>query len=210
MIQVDLQDFLSIVVGVDPALTSNEESDETGIIVAASGPHQPSTCNIDHCTVHAYVLQDATLPRHVKSTPERWGRRVVEVFDEWNAGRVVVEHNAGRDLLKSVLLTIRPTLPVELPNASLSKVARAEPIVSLYEQGRVHHIGKPEDFAILEDQMTTWVPNASRRNSPDRLDALVWAISALDINAISSGRRRWQDMGEITPVNFPQGNGWAV
>lgn len=210
MIEVNPEDFVSIVVGVDPSLTSGEESDETGIIVAASGPHQPSTCSIEHCNTHAYILEDATLPRHIRSTPEKWATKVIQAYDEWNAGRVVVESNAGRELLKSVLLTIRPTLPVELPNATIGKTARAEPIVALYEQGRVHHIGNPADFALLEDQMTTWVPNASRKNSPDRMDALVWAVSALDINAIGSGRRRWQDMGEITPVNFPQNNGWQV
>ena len=208
-IEINPDEFIKIVVGVDPALTSGGDSDETGIIVAASGPHQPDTCSIQHCDTHAYILEDATLPRHIKSTPEKWGRRVVEAYDEWNAGRVVVEGNAGRELLKSVLLTIRPTLVIEMPNASISKTARAEPIVNLYEQGRVHHIGNPADFALLEEQMTTWVPNASRKNSPDRLDALVWAVSALDINAISN-RRRWQEMGEITPVNFEQSNGWQI
>lgn len=208
MITVDPVDFLRIVVGVDPSLTSGENSDETGIVVAASGPHQPETCSIDHCTLHAYILEDATLPKHIKSTPERWGRRVIEAYDEWNAGLVVVEGNAGRDLLKSVLHNIRPTIPVDLPNASESKTARAEPIVALYEQGRVHHIGNPSDFAVLEDQMTTWVPRAGRRDSPDRMDALVWAVAALNINGSLKTRRVLEE--GMTPMGFGQSNGWAL
>lgn len=208
MIEVHAEDFLSIVVGVDPSLTSGENADETGIIVAASGPHQPETCAIEHCTLHAYILEDATLPRGTKSTPERWGTRVIQAYDEWNAGRVVVEGNAGRELLSSVLHNIRPTLPVELPNAGQSKTARAEPIVSLYEQGRVHHLGNPAEFALLEDQMTTWVPMAGRRNSPDRLDALVWAITALDIN--SQPRKRFALEESMVPFGYGQVNGWKI
>lgn len=212
MIQVKAEDFLRVVVGVDPAITSGEDADETGIVVVASGPHQPDTCNIEHCTIHAYVLEDATLPRSSKSTPERWATRVVEAYDEWNAGIVVVEGNAGRELLKSVLHTIRPTMPVDIPNARFNKVTRAEPIVALYEQGRVHHIGDPASFALLEDQMTTWVPTGSRgrgSSSPDRMDALVWAISELDINS-GVRKRRWEMEDGITPMGFDQTNHWSL
>lgn len=208
MIEVRAEDFLSIVVGVDPAMTSGEDADETGIIVAASGPHQPETCSLEHCTKHAYILEDATLPKSTKSTPERWGRRVIDAYDEWNAGRIVVEGNAGRELLTAVLHSIRPTVPVELCNARENKTARAEPIVALYEQGRVHHLGSPAQYAQLEDQMTTWVPIAGRRKSPDRMDALVWAITALDINV--TPKQRWTLDEGMSPMNFGQANGWRI
>jgi len=204
VITVSADDFIRIVVGVDPAMTSGENSDETGIIVAASGPHQPETCSLEHCTVHGYVLEDATIPRGTKATPERWATRVVDAFDEWNAGLGVVESNAGHELLEMTLRTIRPTLPVSRPNASEGKKARAEPIVALYEQGRVHHLGDPTKFAALEDQMTTWVPGGSKRDSPDRLDALVWALTELNL----SGRKPRKTYPDLMPVDMPQRNVW--
>lgn len=208
MIEVKAEDFLSIVVGVDPALTSGEDADETGIIVAASGPHQPETCSIQHCYKHAYILEDATLPKGSKVTPEKWGRRVIDAYDEWNAGRVVVEGNAGRELLRAVLQNIRPTIPVDLPHAGKSKTARAEPVVTLYEQGRVHHLGPPSQYAQLEDQMTTWVPTTARGKSPDRMDALVWAVSALEINDMP--KARWTLDEGMSPLGFGQANGWRI
>jgi len=204
MISVSADDFLRIVVGVDPAMTSGENSDETGIIVAASGPHQPDTCSLEHCKVHGYILEDATIPRGQKATPEKWATRVVEAFDEWNAGVVVVESNAGHELLEMTLRTIRPTLPVLRPNAGEGKRARAEPIVALYEQGRVHHLGDPTQFATLEEQMTTWVPEAGKHNSPDRLDALVWALTELNL----SGRKPRRALPDVMPIDMPQPNVW--
>ena len=204
MITVRAEDFIRIVVGVDPAMTSGENADETGIIVAASGQHQPETCSLDHCTVHGYVLEDATIPKGNKATPEKWATRVVEAFDEWDAGVVVVESNAGHELLEMTLRTIRPTLPVLRPNAGEGKKARAEPIVAMYEQGRIHHIGDPAQFAALEDQMTTWVPGQSKRESPDRMDALVWALTELNI----SGRKPRKALPDMMPIDMPQQNIW--
>jgi len=204
VITIRADEFIRIVVGVDPAMTSGENSDETGIIVAASGPHQPDTCALEHCTIHGYILEDATIPRGQKATPERWATRVVDAFDEWNAGLVVVESNAGHELLEMTLRTIRPTLPVSRPNAAENKKARAEPIVALYEQGRVHHLGDPTQFAALEDQMTTWVPGSSKRESPDRLDALVWALTELNI----SGRKPRKGYPDLMPMGLPQENIW--
>ena len=209
MIAVSADDFIRIVVGVDPAMTSGENADETGIVVVASGPHQPDTCSLEHCTVHGYVLEDATLPKGSKATPERWATRVVEAFDEWNAGLVVVETNAGHELLEMTLRTIRPTLPVSRPNARENKKARAEPIVALYEQGRVHHLGDPSRFAALEEQMTTWVPpEAGKRagNSPDRMDALVWGLTELNL----TGRKPRKTYPDLMPVDMPQKNIWST
>ena len=209
MIEVSPDDFEEIVIGVDPAVTSGEDADETGIIVAARGPHQPDTCVIPHCKWHAYILEDATLPKSNKSSPDRWGRRVIEAYDQWNASVCVVESNQGKELLRSVLQNIRPDLPVELPHAGVSKEARAEPIVALYEQGRVHHIGDPIHYAFLEDQMTTWVPTGKRgRVSPDRMDALVWAVTRLDING--TNRKVKRSFDGMVPLGFGQQNGWAI
>jgi phage terminase large subunit-like protein len=209
VIEVSPDDFEEIVIGVDPAVTSGEDADETGIIVAARGPHQPDTCVIPHCRWHAYILEDATLPKSNKSSPDRWGRRVIEAYDQWNASVCVVESNQGKELLRSVLQNIRPDLPVELPHAGVSKEARAEPIVALYEQGRVHHIGDPIHYALLEDQMTTWVPTGKRgRVSPDRMDALVWAVTRLDING--TNRKVKRSFDGMVPLGFGQQNGWAI
>jgi hypothetical protein len=209
VIEVSPDDFEEIVIGVDPAVTSGEDADETGIIVAARGPHQPDTCVIPHCKWHAYILEDATLPKSNKSSPDRWGRRVIEAYDQWNASVCVVESNQGKELLRSVLQNIRPDLPVELPHAGVSKEARAEPIVALYEQGRVHHIGDPIHYALLEDQMTTWVPTGKRgRVSPDRMDALVWAVTRLDING--TNRKVKRSFDGMVPLGFGQQNGWAI
>lgn len=209
MIHVDPDDFEEIVVGVDPAVTAGEDADETGIIVASRGPHQPDTCVIPHCKWHAYILEDATLPKSNKSSPDRWGRRVIEAYDQWNASVCVVESNQGKELLRSVLQNIRADLPVELPHAGISKEARAEPVVALYEQGRVHHIGDPMHYALLEDQMTTWVPTGKRgRVSPDRMDALVWAVTRLDING--TNRKVKRSFDGMVPLGFGQQNGWAI
>ena len=135
MIEVNPSDFTKIVVGVDPAVTSGENADETGIVVVAAGPHQPDTCIVRHCEVHGYVLEDASLPAANKNSIERWAQRVVRAYDEWNANIVVIESNQGHELLESVMRTIRPMMPINRPNARYSKKARAEPIVALYEQG---------------------------------------------------------------------------
>lgn len=200
MIRVSPEDFISIVVGVDPAITAGEDADETGIIIAASGPHQPDTCVIPHCDTHAYVLEDATLPKGGRITVDMWANQVVDKFDEWNAGMVVVEGNQGRDLLKEVLGNIRPTMPVDTAHAGENKKARAEPIVSLYAQGRAHHVGDPMGFVQLENQMTSWIPKAGKHNSPDRLDALVWALTALNINNVGR-QRNWAEEGVMAHMS---------
>lgn len=209
MIEITPDDLDEIVVGVDPAVTSGEDADETGIVVVGRGPHQPETCQIPHCIYHAYVLEDATVPKSNKTSIERWGRRVIEAYDTWSASVCVVESNQGKELLRSVLNNIRPDLPVELAHAGASKEVRAEPIVSLYEQGRVHHLGDPMHFAQLEEQMTTWIPNGKRgQHSPDRMDALVWAITRLDING--NNRKAKRSFDGMAPIGFGQRNGWAI
>lgn len=208
MVEVHAEQFSKIVIGVDPAITSGEDADETGIIVAAAGPHQPATCVIPTCTAHGYVLQDATPPKSNKNSIDRWVNVVVELYDQWNANIIVVEGNAGRELLDMALRTVRSDLPIKRPNASENKKARAEPIVALYEQGRIHHVGDPSHFAELEEQMTTWVPKEGggrSAKSPDRVDALVWALAELNLQ----GKKPKQGVAPIAPIGLMQQNIWS-
>lgn len=152
-----------IVVSVDPAVTANKESDMTGIIVA--GVDVNGT---------AYVLADHT----DRYTPQEWASKVVQLYNEYMADRVVAERNQGGDMVRHTLHTEDETLPIRLVHASRGKMARAEPVSALYEQGRVKHVRGLND---LEDQMVQWEPLGSI-GSPDRLDALVWAITDLSLN----------------------------
>ncbi len=160
-----------IVVAVDPAVTSRPDSDETGIVVAGLG-----TDGI------AYVLADESL----RSTPNGWASAVVRAYHRFRADRVVAESNNGGELVELTIRTVDPTVPVKLVHASQGKRVRAEPIAAKYEQGKVRH---PEVLRELEEQLLTWVP-ATGGDSPDRLDALVWALTELllDANPWSSTR----------------------
>jgi predicted phage terminase large subunit-like protein len=157
-----------VVVGVDPAVTAGENSDETGIVVVG----------LDELG-ELYVLDDQTC----KLPPDGWARRVADTYTKWGADRIVAESNNGGQLVESVLRTVSSTLPITLVHASNGKTARAEPVAARYEQGKAHHVGSwPE----LEDQMCTWVPRASR-DSPDRVDALTWACTELDPGSLVTG-----------------------
>lgn len=158
-------EFQQIVVGVDPAVTSTEESAETGIVVAA---RQGGICD-----GHVWILEDVSL----RGSPNAWGKAVVAAYHKNQADIVIAEKNNGGDMVKSTIQTVDPNVPVQLVHASRGKRTRAEPISSLYEQGRGHHLG---NFPELEDQMCQWVPGDT---SPDRLDAMVWACSSLIDNA---------------------------
>lgn len=158
--------FVRVVVAVDPAVTSGEDSDDTGIVVGGLG--------IDG---HAYVLQDATC--HV--SPLEWAKRVVRCYDHHQANLVVGEVNNGGDLVEANVHTVRQAIPFRAVHATRGKMLRAEPVSSLYEQGRVHHVvdaDHPHALSDLEDQLCNWSP-LSMAKSPDRLDALVWLITEL-------------------------------
>lgn len=151
-----------VVVGVDPAVRGDEEaSAETGIVVVGLG--------IDD---HGYVLADRTL----RGGPETCMRRVADTYHEFAADIVVVERNNGGDYLPALLKTVDPSIPCSTVHASRGKATRAQPVASLYEQGRVHHTA---DFPDLETQMCSWDPEDLSMPSPDRVDALVWAVSEL-------------------------------
>jgi predicted phage terminase large subunit-like protein len=159
-------DLVRVVVGVDPSGGHTDAHDAQGIVVVGLGDDG-----------HGYVLEDASC----RLSPDGWGRRVVRAYDEFGADRVVVEANFGGEMARHVVETAAAAMgtwvPVELVTASRGKMVRAEPVSALYEQGRMHHVGSLPD---LEDELTGWVPGAGDR-SPDRLDALVWAATALVI-----------------------------
>ena len=158
-LEMTKEDFDRIVIGIDPAGTSNKRRDETGIIVVGKRGDE------------FYVLEDGS--GHY--TPEGWANKAWELFDKWEADKVVAEKNYGGEMVLSTLRNSRPGGPAELVHSRRGKVLRAEPVVSLYEQERVHHVGLIET---LETQMTEWVPDQS--DSPDRVDALVHAVTFLN------------------------------
>lgn len=155
-----------VVVSVDPAVTANAESDMTGIIVA--GIDLNGTC---------YILEDHT----DRYTPEGWATKAVELYERFSADRIVAERNQGGDMVRHTLQTVSDVVPIRLVHASRGKFARAEPVSALYERGKVKH---NKGLDALEDQMVQWEPMGSI-GSPDRLDALVWAITDLALKGVA-------------------------
>jgi phage terminase large subunit-like protein len=147
-----------IVVGVDPAISNTSTSDETGIVVVGKGADG-----------HGYVLDDSSL----RASPHDWATAAVAAYHRFSADRIVAESNQGGDMVEAVIRTVDPNVPVKLVHASRGKKARAEPVSALYETDppRVHHVGF---FGQLEDQLCEWTGDG---DSPDRLDALVWALT---------------------------------
>ncbi len=149
-----------VVVAIDPAVTHGEDSDETGIVVAGLGDDG-----------HAYVLADLTC----KASPDGWARRAVHAYHEHAADRIVAERNQGGDMVEHTIRTVDKRVSYKSVVAKRGKYVRAEPVAALYEQGKVHHVG---GFAAMEDQMCRYVPEEFD-GSPDRVDALVWALTEL-------------------------------
>jgi phage terminase large subunit-like protein len=165
-----------IVVAIDPAVTSNEESDETGIVVVGIDGQNPE---------HMYVLQDDS----GIYTPREWASRAIMLYRKWEADRIIGEVNQGGDMVESTLRNVDPNIPYTSVRATRGKELRAEPVSALYEQGRVHHVGRGDDavaLAKLEDQMVNWNPQTSK-DSPDRVDALVWACTELASGSSGAG-----------------------
>jgi phage terminase large subunit-like protein len=153
-------DLVRVVVAMDPAVTSTEEAAEMGIVVAGKG--------VDGL---GYVLDDVS----VRDTPKTASEVAVRAYHTRKADRIVAEVNNGGEWIEAVLRTVDMNISYKCLHASRGKIARAEPISSLYEQDRVKHVG---NFDLLEDQLCTYVPG---EKSPDRLDALVWALTELQI-----------------------------
>lgn len=157
-------DMSRVVVAIDPAGGTQEHNDETGIVV----------CGRDF-TGHGYVLAD----RSLKASPTEWAQTAIAAYDEFKADRIVAEQNYGHDMVESTIRAVRRGVPVKMVNASRGKRVRAEPISALYEKQRVHHVARGMER--LEDQMCRWIPDEKNGKSPDRVDALVWALTALHL-----------------------------
>lgn len=173
---ISRSDLGRIIVAIDPAGSSNEDSDDTGIIVVARGPHvdlPDKPCTIQHCPGHGFVLEDRTC--HV--APHEWARIAIAAYDDWKADRIVAEVNFGADMVEGTIHAVRAGVPFAKVNATRGKRLRAEPIAALSEQNRIHFLGV---FPELEQQLNTWDPELSK-DSPDRLDALVWGFTYLNL-----------------------------
>lgn len=159
---VNFRDMDRIVIAIDPAGSANRRSDETGIIVAGIRGE------------NAYVFEDAS----DKYSPNGWAERALKLYEKYDADAIIAEKNYGGDMVATVIERAVPrnSLPprILVTHAMKSKKLRAEPVVGLYERGRVFHSGQLAD---LEDEMMTWVPGQG--DSPNRVDAMVWAITEL-------------------------------
>ncbi len=167
-----------VVVAIDPPVTGGPKSDECGIVVAGAvtcGPVQ---------SWRAWVLADCSV---AAASPAGWARAAIRAMERFGADRLVAEVNQGGDLVEEVIRQVDPLVPVRKVRASRGKAARAEPVAALYEQGRVHHCG---DLGALEEQLCAMTAQGfAGRGSPDRLDALVWALNDLMIEPAAKWRR---------------------
>ena len=174
----DVPDLRRIVVAVDPSGAAEEQDedertpDTIGIVVAGIDEND-----------HGYILAD----RSVLGGPDTWGKAVKQAYDDFNADRIVAEKNFGGAMVEHVIRTVDRDLPVTLVNASRGKIIRAEPIAALYEQGRVSHVSGADlrdldraGLMALEDQLCLMAASGyAGEGSPDRVDALVWALTEL-------------------------------
>lgn len=165
-LKTEIKELRRIVIGVDPQgkkdtrdKTIEEGQKRTGIVVCSGDDNG-----------HGYVLEDAT----INGTPREWGMKAIEMYDKWKADKIVAEVNYGGDMVESVIRGIDPNVSLKLVRASRGKYIRAEPIASLYEQKRIHHVGI---FPELEDEMCGFTPESTF--SPNRLDAMVWGFTEL-------------------------------
>jgi predicted phage terminase large subunit-like protein len=157
-------DLRRLIIAIDPAATSQENSDESGIIAAGMGHNK-----------HGYLLRDMSM----RDTPKSVCERAVAAYWQLKADCIVAEVNNGGEWIEAVLKAVDPTVPFKAVHASRGKVTRAEPVSAQYERGYVHHVGS---FPQLEDQMCEFTVDFDRKAagySPDRLDAMVWAFTDL-------------------------------
>ena len=153
-----------IVVAIDPSGSDKTTSDEAGIIIAG----------IDGAG-EGYILEDLS----GIYSPNAWAHRAISAYYEWDADRIVAEKNYGGDMVETVIRNMSPEVSYKDVTASRGKYLRAEPIAAFYERGKVHHVGR---YNKLEDEMCLWLPGDK---SPNRMDALVWALT--DLMAQSKG-----------------------
>jgi predicted phage terminase large subunit-like protein len=187
-----------IVVAIDPAATSGEDADETGIVVVGKDNQG-----------HGYVLADAS----GKYQPIEWAKIAIAAYRAHRADRIVAETNNGGEMVAATLRMVDPNVPFTAVHASRGKVTRAEPVSALYEQGRMHHIGT---FPQLEDQMTNFTSDFDRNAagySPDRVDSLVWGCTELlvepmkgfGIYEVTRRRAQGETLEQIAGMVAPKG-----
>ena len=164
-----LPEMQRVIVAIDPAVTNNEGSDETGIVVVGKGFDK-----------RFYVIEDLS----DRMSADTWAKVAINAYYKHNCDRIIAEVNNGGDLVERLIRTIDTNVPYTKVHASRGKMIRAEPISALYEQERVSHVGS---FSKLEDQMCSYTLDS--RSSPDRLDALVWGLTEL---SKSSGQAIWR------------------
>jgi predicted phage terminase large subunit-like protein len=152
-----------IVVAIDPSVSAGEGANECGLIVAGLGDDG-----------HGYVLADES----GVMAPVEWARKACQLYRTWSADRIVAEANQGGALVESTIRAVEKTVSFKAVHASRGKITRAEPIAALFEQGRAHIVGTSPQ---LEDQLCTY--SAGSSESPDRLDAMVWALTELALTA---------------------------
>ncbi|WP_425466771.1 DNA-packaging protein [Pararhodobacter zhoushanensis] len=170
--------FSRVVVAVDPAVSAGPRSDLCGIVVVGAMTKGPVK------DWRAVVLEDASIRA---TSPTQWAEAAIAAMDRHGADRLVAEVNQGGNLVESVLRSVDPLVPVTQVHATANKKARAEPVAALYEQGRVRHVA---GLAKLEEQMALMTTKGFQgKGSPDRLDALVWALHALMLEPASRARR---------------------
>lgn len=158
-------DLARVVVGVDPSATST--GDEAGVVVAGKSGDD------------YYTLADDS----IQGSPLQWARAAVTAYHIHKADRIVAESNNGGEMVASVIAQVDATVPVKLVHASRGKATRAEPIAAIAEKGHDHHVGS---FPALEDELCLWIPGDE---SPNRLDAKVWAYTELMSNRITDASK---------------------
>ena len=167
----NIPDLVRIVVAIDPAVSTGEDADETGIIVAGKDADG-----------HGYVLADQS----GRYAPTEWARAAIGLYRQYKADRIVAEVNNGGDMVEATVRMVDANVSYGKVHASRGKVMRAEPVAALYEQHRVHHVGA---FPTLEDQQCGFAADFDRASagfSPDRVDALVWALTDLLVTPMSN------------------------
>ncbi|MFP4327820.1 MAG: DNA-packaging protein [Paracoccaceae bacterium] len=178
-LQIDTMPALDrIVVAVDPAVSSHAGSDECGIVVCGAATGGAVT------DWRAVVLEDVSI---AAASPSAWAEAAIAAMERWGAERLVAEVNQGGAMVESVIRQVDPLVPFRAVHASSGKLARAEPVAALYEQGRVRHL---RGLGALEDQMCRMTRRGfAGKGSPDRVDALVWALHELMIRPAAAWRR---------------------
>ncbi|WP_369412437.1 hypothetical protein [Mucilaginibacter rivuli] len=175
-----------IVIAIDPAVTSKDTSDETGIIAAGIG-----------FDGHLYVIEDKT----DCYKPTEWAKQAIALYQHYRADRIIGEVNNGGDLIETILRGVDNKISYRSVHATRDKLTRAEPIAALYEQGKAHHIGQ---LLELELEMTSWEAKKAER-SPNRIDALVWAATELCLTGgIITGRAKFHFRKNVRQKMMPR------